>query len=220
MKHTNSNIRLFATLSLLAFLSAHSCLAQVTNIINATNVGLASEEFQPTIRGITTNDHVVAREISRKEGTHELRPVVLLNTTSGEAISASSTNDVCLFKRKFYRAVPAAASHAVFINISQPFGTNEFSAVQAQSFIRRIGADYVNLDSPHRKLIHLESVLKAEDDPPRSAYGTPLRHVELNVERGKLVLLFESFTHIKGKVTLDDQLNPSSVTITDRPPTR
>jgi hypothetical protein len=50
-----------------------------------------------------------------------------------------------------------------------------------------------------------------------SEVGTPLRSVGLEVLDGRLVLAFESYTRIKGKVVLDDRLNPISMTQTGIP---
>jgi hypothetical protein len=142
---------------------------------------------------------------------------VFVSKATGQAIVAHSTNDVCFFKGKLFTVDSAGPSQAVFINISQSFGTNEFSNSQALAFRARIAGDYYRPDSSHRKFIELKSILQTESESSHSAMGTPLRKAELMVENGKLVLLFESFTGIKGKVILDDQLNPVSMAITNNP---
>lgn len=45
----------------------------------------------------------------------------------------------------------------------------------------------------------------------------PLCDAALVQEEGQLVMLFESFTHLKGRVILDDQLKPVSMALTDEP---
>ena len=191
------------------------CLPFLINVGVAQQLGtnltvLISDEFSPSVRGEANHSNLVARKVQPQEGTVARREIIFFNKLSGEAILAHSTNDVCFFKGKFFTVKPAGPDRAVFINISQPFGTNLFSADHAKRFRLKTASDYVRLDSPHRKLIKLDSVLQSEKNT-LSAMGTPLRSVQLEVQDGKMVLLFESHTGLKGKAVLDDQLNPVSM---------
>jgi hypothetical protein len=219
MKPVNFNTKIYAISLSVTFLliNFNSCLAQDTTTTNTLNAKVAFGEFCPIICGQGSNDTVSARQISWKEGNFESRSFVFINKTSGQAIVAHSTNEVCLFKGKLYTVDSAGPSQAAFINVSQSFGTNEFSGAEALVFRARIAGDYYRPDSPHRKLINLHSLLIAEYKTVNSAIGIPLRHVELIVESGNLILLFESYTYIKGKVVLDDQLNPISMSIISAP---
>ena len=188
---------------------AYPCPAQGdAGATDGAAVGVASAECYPAIRGQCSNDVISARLVTWSEGKSERKVFVVFHKAAGQAIIAHSTNDVCLFKGRLFTVVPAGPSQAAFINISKTFGSSEFTADAALQFRARIANAYYLPASPDRKLVDLAPILKREYETSHSAIGTPLHHVELTVEMGQLTLLFESYSRIKGKVILDDSLNP------------
>jgi len=203
MKLLNRNFEVSMVL-LVVFFPVVSCFSQVGLVTNTHAVAAAPVVFHPAISGLGSNDVVSAIAVSGS--------VVFFSQTSGEAILRGTTNGLCFYKGRLFFA-SSGEEEAVYINSSLPFGTNDFNSDTAMEFCARIKNSYYRFDSPYRKFISLKPVLEAEERIPQSM-GFPVLHADLVVESSHLVLYFESYTHLKGKIVLDDQLNPISMVLT------
>jgi len=184
-------------------------MAQHPVMTNGSPIGSNPKEFYPAIMGMGSNDVVSALKMGDGE-------IVFFNNASGQAIIRSSTNGLCFFNGRFFFASPSRGPDQVAdIYVSQIFGAKELNFEHAVPFEKEMKEDFVLAISPKRGHINLRPILQTEYQTSYSAMGTPLRSAVLDVEDGKLVLLFESFTGIKGKVVLDDQLNPILMAITE-----
>lgn len=168
-------------------------------------------EFRPAVKGDGDSSVLSARQVPGKNGISESHQMVILNRASNQAILADSTNQVCSFKGRLFTAIPTGPGQSVFINSSQSFGTNDFDDRGTLGFVNKIGRNYFTASNSNRTIVDLKPLLRKELETQRSALGTPIRQAELEVENGNLTLHFESFTHIRGKVIFDDQLNPISM---------
>jgi hypothetical protein len=195
---------------MVAFLRADAGLSQNATVSTNKNAGGAPAEFHPAINGAGSNDVVSALRLPDDE-------FVFFNKASGHAIIKSSTNGLCFVNGRFYFAEKTRVpEQAADIYVSQPFGTNQLSLDHAVAFEKEMQADFIRASSPNRRHIDLKPILQTETETAPSEAGTPLRSAGLQVEDGRLVLFFESYTHIKGKVVLDEHLNPVSMTQTGK----
>jgi hypothetical protein len=184
-------------------------MAQDPMQTNGSSLGSNSNQFHPQIMGMGSNDMVSALQMPDGQ-------MVFFNKASGHAITKSSTNGLCFLKGKFYfAAAPQDGLQFANIFVSQPFGANELSLDNAVAFEKQRGDDFMVGLGPNVRHIDLQHILHKEIEMYPLAQGTPLHSAVLQVENERLVLLFESFTGIKGKAILDDQLNPISTVITE-----
>jgi hypothetical protein len=210
MKRVNLDPKTLLVLAL-AFLRADSGLSQVAAAPTNHNAGADLAEFHPAINGLGSKDVVSALRLPDDE-------FIFFCKTSGQAIIKSSTNGLCFLKGRFsFAAKSPLPDHVADIYVSQPFSANELSLDHAVAFEKQMQADFSQTASPNTLHIDLDPILQTENQTVPSEVGTPLRSVGLEVQDGRLVLAFESYTRIKGKVVLDDRLNPISMTQTGIP---
>lgn len=174
---------------------------------NSSPIVSNTNQFHPAIMGLGSNDVVSALQMTDGQ-------IVFFNKASSEAIIKPSTNGLCFWKGKFFFATPSRVPQQIAdIYVSQPFGASELNLEHAVVFERQMNYDFNLGMSPNRRHIDIQPVLQKESEMYPLAQGTPLHSAVVEVENGRLVLLFESFSGIKGKVTLDDQLNPISMSL-------
>lgn len=194
-----------------AILRADPCLSQVAPASTNSNAAATLAESHPSIPGLATNDVITALRMPDDE-------MLFWNKSSGQAIVKSTTNGLCFFKGGFYFAEKSRdPDQLVDIYVSQPLGTNALILDRAVTFEKQMEADFIAATSPNRRRIDLKPILQTELDTAPSEVGLPLRSARMAVEDGKLVILFESFTRIKGQVVLDAHLSPVSMSQTSKP---
>ena len=174
-------------------------------------VKAVSEPYYPIIQGQTTNDVIIARQITTIYGGVGF---VFCVKATGEAVVSGSTNNICLYNKKLLTA-DSTTARTVFIGISQSIGTNSFNAEIAGTLASQAMREIASADNPHGKVIDLEPILGSEHNA-RPSFVNKLNYVELTVEGGQLVLHFASFAHV-GRVIFDDQLNPTLMEATPKP---
>jgi hypothetical protein len=173
-----------------------------------SNPARAGGEFNP---GISAGSNVIsAREVSWTDsrGMKETS-FVLFEKSSQQIIVTPSIKQVCFYNGRFLLCLGGAQSFRICV--STPTEMHELDEESALKVGARVFPDQKSI----AKQVSLKPMLKAEDDL-NLAQALILRTAEPKVEVGKLVVYFESYSHLKGKVVLDDQFNPISMALTNK----
>ncbi len=178
----------------------------------------AGELFHPNF-GPGTNYNICAREVSMcanngiKMGTNKMD---LFFEKDSRQMVHGLTNQVCFLNGRFLSFF-GNSDHAIQVLESRIAGTEELTVAYATNYFSVIKMnDYLHSPFSWSKTINLEPLLKQERKLQMAYSAYPFRKLEANVERGSIVLDFESYSHCKGKVVLDGQLNVKSMNVTEK----
>ncbi len=187
-----------------------SCLAASLTVNAQLTI---SSNFVVRIRGDKTNITVLAREVVRGNGHGPGgRSLVLFDLASGQAFVAEVTNDVYALKGRFFRVSPDAQSF--WITSSRPGPRIGPTAETTTNLLSQSVEDLLPRENPYKRFVDLSPILKTESNL-KLAQLLILRHAELSVEGRHFVVNFESYTGLRGKVLLDNQLNLVSMALTE-----
>ena len=178
----------------------------------------AGELFQPNLRQ-SANCNICAREVSMywnngmKVGTNKM---CLFFEKESRQLVHGLTNQVCFSNGRFLSFF-GNSEHAILILESKIAGTEELTVAYATNYFSVLKMnEYLHSPFPWSKTINLEPLLTQERKLKMAYSAYPFRKLGAEVEGKNIVLEFESYSHCKGKVVLDDQLNVKSINITEK----
>ncbi len=174
-----------------------------------------SSNFLVKISGQETNNNIFACRVVRDAGKSiDDHALVLFEPELKKALVVEATNDVYFLKSRLFMVSRDVQSF--WLTMSRPLTNAGLSAEAISSIVIQSMENQYHRENAYKKMIDLRPVLKSESDR-HLAQPLGLRKIEAKVEQGEVVVYFESYTHIKGKVILDDQLNPISMVVTSVP---